>query len=272
MSKIIGIGFIVAIVVAVVYVGCSREDREELSERVQNAGAALRGEAGDGERTPKIVREQQRKERIRQDTKWTAENRALHPIEYCQAQLEELDRHSKKLEVSMHEVAVNQSKVKREIGEAEAMVKHLTDFLAEAKSAYKSSEASGSEKVLLGGFNLTKDKAKERIVEAARKIPQLQAQTGTLKNFLVKLGKKADVIANAQKKIVENRELVERTISNLKLKEVIDGEQGIRDALNAINDNMASLGEDYDCPTLDEIVQPTNAATVDEEFRKLMGE
>ncbi len=59
---------------------------------------------------------------------------------------------------------------------------------------------------------------------------------------------------------------------NLKLKQVIDGEQGIRDALNAINDNMASLGEDYDSPALDEIIQPSNSAAVDDEFKKLMAE
>ena len=270
MMKIclIGLGVVLG---AIVLHGCSEDDRAEISDRVLAAGKALSGEVGsDGERPAKIVCEQQRKERIRQDTKWTAENRALHPIEYCQAQLEELDCYAKKLEVSMHEVAVNQSKVKREIGESEAMVKHLSDFLAEAKSAYKTSESSGSEKVLLGGFSVSRENAKGRIVEVARKIPQMQTQVGTLKNFLVKLNKKADVIANAQKKIVENRELVQRTISNLKLKKVIDGEQGIRDALNAINDNMASLGEDYDSPTLDEVIQPTNATTIDDEFRKLM--
>ena len=38
------------------------------------------------DKTPSIVKEQQRKERIRQDKTWTPENRAHHPIEYCQAQ------------------------------------------------------------------------------------------------------------------------------------------------------------------------------------------
>lgn len=266
---------IVVLACVIGYLGCSKSNRDEAIQRVEKAAKALNGgELQDSEEhaVPTIVAEQQRKERIRQNTKWTTENQALHPIEYCQAQLEELDRHAKKLEVTMHEVAVNQSKVKREIGENEAMAKQLATFLAESKAAYKASETNGRDTVALGGFTLTKEKAKEKIVEAARKVPRLQSQIGTLKNFLVKLEKKANTISNAQKKIVENRDLIQKTISNLKLKQVIDGEQGIRDALNAINDNMASLGEDYDSPALDEIIQPSNSAAVDDEFKKLMAE
>ena len=80
-----------AVSVAVV-VGCSQDDRDEIAERGGNAWNAIKGETTPGEKTPRIVKEQQRKERIRQNNTWTPENRAHHPVEYCQAQLEDLQR------------------------------------------------------------------------------------------------------------------------------------------------------------------------------------
>lgn len=268
MSKIFGPMVVAIIGLAVACVGCSKESCDEAVERVKNAGKALSGD--DAEQTPKIVREQQRKERKRQDSTWTLENQAKHPIEYCQAQLEKLDQHAVELDVTMHEVSVNQNKVKREMREAEDTIAQLREFLNGAKKSYKEAESSGNEKVSLGGFAVTKEKAKEKMVEAARKIPQLQGRIGTLKNFLVKLDKKAELVTLTQKKIVENRGLVQNTITNLKLKQVIDGEKGIGDVLNAINDSMSSLSVDFDNPTLEEIVQPANSATIDAEFEKLM--
>ena len=52
---------------AIVYVGCSQEDRDEIVERGGNAISALKGETTPGEKTPRIVKEQQRKERAARD-------------------------------------------------------------------------------------------------------------------------------------------------------------------------------------------------------------
>lgn len=59
--------------------GCSKESRDETIDRLCKAGKALNGEVRSDDKkhaTPNIVYDQQRKERVRQNTKWTAENQA----------------------------------------------------------------------------------------------------------------------------------------------------------------------------------------------------
>ena len=124
----------------------------------------------------------------------------------------------------------------------------------------------------MGGFALAKDKLQERIVEAARRIPAVRARIGTMKNQLVHIEKKAALVTKEQKRVVELRERIETTISDLKLKKVVDGERGIKDALNAINDAMGSLGFDYDYPSIADIMAPDHKTSVAEEFQKIMAE
>lgn len=273
MGKIIITVVVVAVCAAAIQFGCSKSDRTEMMDRLRNAGNALKGDSvADGQGTPKIVANQQRKERIRQDTTWTKENQALHPIEYCQAQLEELNRYAAQLEVTAHEVAVGKSATMREINDAEMLAEQLSAFVADAKQKYKECETAGADKIALGGFSLTLGRAREKMVDAARRIPVLKAKVGTKKNLLVKLDKKGDLVMKEQKRLVSIRERIENTISDLKLKKVIEGEKSVTDALNAINDSMADLGVDYDDPTIEEIVQPAESANIDEEFKKLMSE
>lgn len=273
--KIMTVVVVAAVVGVVCYVGCSREDRDEAMARLGKAGRALNGEVRPDDEehdVPNVVREQRRKERVRQNTKWTAENQALHPIEYCQAKLEDLNEYAQRLEVVTHKMMVAKSAATREIGDNEAMAKTLAKFLADAKKAYRESEAAGRDRVRLGDYDLTLAKAREKMVDAGRRIPRLQERVAKRKNMVSRLDRSLDKIAAEQKSLVETRERIQNTINDIQLKNVIEGEQGIRDALNAINDSMASLGVDYDDPSLSDIVQPSKAETIDAEFEKLMAQ
>ena len=274
MKRITLVG-VAAIVGVACYVGCSREDRDEALTRLGKAGRALNGEvrSDDEEQdVPNIVREQQRKERVRQNTQWTAENQALHPIEYCQAKLADLDDYAQRLEVVTHKMMVAKSAATREINDNETTVKTLDAFLMDAKKAYRESAAVSNGHVRLGGYNLTLPRAKEKMVDANRKISRLRERIAKRKNMVTRLDKSLDKIAAQQKSLVETRERIQNTINDIQLKNVIEGEQGIRDALNAINDSMASLGVDYDDPSVADIVQPSKAETIDAEFEKLMAQ
>ena len=273
--KILTLVGIAAIVGVVCYVGCSKESRDEAINRLGNAGRALNGEVrpDDVEHgVPNVVSEQQRKERIRQNTQWTAENRALHPIEYCQAQLEELQKHAAQLEVTAHEVACKKAEVTRMMSDDEGKIKSYEKFLTEAKAAYRQAETNNTWPVKLGGFSLSKDKVREKIVDAAKKIPTLQSRVGTMQNQLNKLEKKAEFVTKEQKTIVLLREKINTTIGDLKLKKVLDGEKSITDALNAISDQMGSLGVDNDDPSLDDIVAPDRKSAIADDFDKIMAQ
>lgn len=256
----------------VVVVGCSQDDRDELAERGGNAWNALKGESSPGEKTPRVVKEQQRKERIRQNNTWTPENRAHHPVEYCQAQLEELQRYSRELEARAHEKACAIAAVKRTLGDNDAMEQSLTKFLADAKKVYRDCEAANSWPAKLGGYALSREKTQEKIVDAAQKLAEIQSKTGSKKNQLVALEKTLKVTQNEQKRIVKTREQIQNTINDLRIKKVIEGDDSIIASLNAIEDNMGALGSNYDDPKLESIIQPDEATTREELFKKIMAE
>ena len=68
MKKLLWI--VIGVVIAVIAFNLiSDDDRAEMSDRISSAGKALTGDVrADAERTPRIVKEQQRKELIRQDS------------------------------------------------------------------------------------------------------------------------------------------------------------------------------------------------------------
>lgn len=263
---------ITAAIGAMAFIGCSQDDRDEIATRSGNAWNALKGETTPGEKTPRIVKEQQRKERIRQNNTWTPENRAHHPIEYCQAQLEDLQRYSRELEARAHEKSCAIAAVKRTLGDNDTMSQNLKKFVAEAKKTYKECEAANSWPAKLGGYTLSREKTQEKIIDAAQKLAELQSTTANKKNQLVALEKTLAVTQNEQKRIVKIREQIQNTINDLRIKKVIDGDDSIVASLNAIEDSMGVLGVDYDDPKIESIIQPDEKATREELFKKIMAE
>lgn len=261
-----------AVVGAVCLIGCSQEDRDEIGERVGNAKRALSGETSSEERTPRIVKEQQRKERIRQNNTWTPENRALHPIEYCQAQLEELDKYARQLEATAHEKSCASIAAKRELGDVDVQERQLEKFVSEAKAVYKKCEAEQSWPAKLGGYELSKEKTQQKIIDAVQKLADIRQRTGTKRNMLNSLDKALKITRDEQKRVVQLRERVQNTLSDLKLKKVIDGDEGIKNSLNAISDAMGALGVDYDDPKIESIIQPDEKSTREELFKTIMAE
>ena len=259
----------------VVMTGCSKESRDEMIERTTKAAKELNGSekktGGYKDKTPDIVAEQQYKERARQNTQWTAENQALHPVEYCQAQLEEIVKYTKRLEVHAHEIAVAQSTAKRKLSEAEGQVKSLSRFLDETKLAYREADATNKWPMILNGYQITKEKAQQTIVEAYQRLQSNQSAATSQKNILNKLEAKYRKVVDEQKNVVALRDKIQTTISDIRMKKLVEGEKGIGDALNGINDSMNALsGGDTSEPTLDDLLAPTPEAARQEAFEEIM--
>lgn len=251
--------------------GCSQEDREEAADRIGKAADALKGDGG-SERTPRIVKEQQRKERIRQNTKWTPENQAKFPVEYCQAMLEEIAKDSQHYEVLMHKFLTAKSSVTRSISENDEQLKSYGAFLATAKKSYREADASGAWPVTINGFALTKEKLQEKIVDAANKIKSFESNTATQKTNLAKLEKKVARIAEEQRKLVLTKESLKRTLDNLQLKKVVDSDDGIRDSVAAINDALGALGDGAGDISLEDLVTPDADTVRKAAFDAIMAE
>lgn len=263
--------FAVGTVAGILLAGCSQEDREEAADRIGKAADALKGEDG-SERTPRIVKEQQRKERIRQNTKWTPENQAKFPVEYCQAMLEEIAKDAQHYEVLMHKFLTAKSGVTRNIAENDAQLKSYSAFLDLAKKSYREAETSGAWPVTLNGFALSKEKLQEKIVDAASKIKSLDSGTATLKTNLAKLEKKVARLSEEQRKLVQTKESLQRTLDNLQLKKVVDSDDGIRDSVAAINDALGALGDGAGDISLEDLVTPDADTVRKAAFDAIMAE
>ena len=262
---------IVAASAILLSMGCSKASREDAIDNVASAARALNGGDSD-ERTPDVVRKQQEAERKRQNTKWTPENQAKHPIEYCQAQLEELDANSKKLDVGAHKLSLALNTVKRENSNDEASLATLEKFLTTAKQAYRDADAANSWPVQIGGYALSKEKAQEKIVEAARKIPDIKGRIAARANQLTALQKKLDIVNAEQKRLAAIREKVQTTIRDLETRRIIEGDSSVADALNAISDSMGALTTSFDDPSVEDMAAPSSAATLQDDFNAIMAE
>lgn len=259
----------------VILSGCSKETRDELIERTTKAAKELNGsektskDKGEDD-TPDIVAEQQHRERVRQNTQWTAENQALHPVEYCQAQLEEVAKYAKRLEVQAHQVAVAQSAAKRKISEAEGQVASLTKFLDQAKKSYRDADMTNKWPMTLNGYQIGKEKAQQTIVETYQRLQTSSNNIAVQKNNQRKLDTKLRRITQEQKNLVALREKIQTAIADIQMKKLVDGEKGIGDALNAINDSMNALAGDSSEPTLDELLAPAPETARQEAFDAIM--
>lgn len=269
MKVIKWILIVVAVVVAI-SIFTSKESRDEAMNRVDNAARALNG--SEGERTPQVVREQQRKEWMRQNSTWTPENQKLHPIEYCQAQIEEIAKMSKQQDVALHRYLSAKSDLNRRISDAETQVKSFGDFLATAKAAYRAADATNQWPMTVNGFKLTKEKAQEKIVEAANRLPVLRQSIATFKANLVKLERKIDAANAEQRALVKVRENLQTTITNIRTQQIVDGEKGITDAINALNASIEALNPDVNDVSLDDLIVPDKAETRNAAFSAIMAE
>ena len=86
------------------------------------------------------------------------------------------------------------------------------------------------------------------------------------------LEKTLKITQDEQKRVVKIREQVQNTINDLRIKKVIEGDNSIVANLNAIEDNMGTLGVDYDDPNIESIIQPDEKTTREELFKKIMAE
>lgn len=255
--------------------GCSKEDRDEAMNRLSKAGKALNGEVRPDDKeheTPNVVAEQQRKERIRQNTKWTPENQAKFPVEYCQAMLEQVDKDAKQYEIIMHKCLTAKSAASRKISEDAAQLKTLETFLSNAKTAYRAADAENNWPAMVNGFALSKEKLQEKIVDASDKIKAINSRQTLQTSNLTKLDRKVARVAEEQKKLMQTKESLQRTLDNLHLKDVIDSEDGISSSVAAINDALGALGNGEDDISLDDLSTPDKASATQDAFNAIMME
>ena len=247
----------------------SRTSRRDAINRVSDAAQKLNGDVDD---TPDIVQEQRKRERERQNSKWTLENQRKHPLEYCRAMVEQLDKDAADLDVALHKYQTAQAAVSREITANEGDAKKYSEFLDKAKAAYRAAADAGKWPVSFNGRELTQDEFKDKIIDADKrlksarvKIPELRTRLGTLEKREAKATKN-------QEEIAALREKFQSMIRDIELNRIGSETGKLDDSLGALRDSLSALGQSSAVGNDDEEFFSTSPEEEKEaEFNVIMG-
>ena len=262
---------IVAVVGTVVCIGCSEDTREDIADNVEGGTRQILG-LSDKEKTPRVVREQQRKERIRQNNTWTAENKTQHPIEYWQAMLEKSQQAARKYETQAYEQSRAIAATKRTLRDNEVMEKNLVDYIAEVKKVFKECESLNKWPAKLRGRTFSREKMLEQYNEADAKLTEVKSIIERKKNDLATYEIKLQKTQAKQKDLVVKREKIQTKLNDVRTGRATEGDDGIDAWLAGIDDDLAASDANESDVKIEHMIQPDRKATLEETARKLMAD
>lgn len=213
--------------------GCSRETRQDIidgADQLNNPGGTV----------PRVVRDQQRKERNRQNNEWTAENRAEHPVEYCNAMLEALKPKETTLAAAILRIAGQKSETNRKLAKAKTDAEADKKALDKLKAFYRQ---GGEWPRKLGEKTYTEEEAKDLILAAGKRVADRPAEIAALEKTVRALEKRHDEALREQKRFTEIRGELNATIDRLKVKQASGDVENIRNTLENLGDSLRSLGD-----------------------------
>lgn len=269
MFKLMMVG--VLVVGACSMTGCSREERAEMIDQVAGKARKLNNGGANDEAVPDIVRRQRRAEKIRQNTKWTPENQAKYPLEYCQAQLTEITKYEEQLNVAKFKAEKMRATAEREAKEAEAAQGKFTRALDSMKTAYREAAAADKWPVTMNGFPLSKDKAQQMIVDADAKASEAQAKIAVCRQRATLVARRLTDIETERANLQTLRTKVQQTIAGLEAQRVNDGSKSIRDSLSAISDSITVFNTGTDV-TVEDIVAEDPSSARQRRFDEIMAQ
>lgn len=193
--------------------------------------------------TPDIVKQQQKREQKRQNTTWTPENQRKHPIEYCQAMLEELSEKEKDIEAVQDKVLIAESALRREATGFEADKKTYGAFLEKAKVAYGEAEAQGTWPTTFNKRVLSQDEFKAKIVDGHNKLKGAEGKLEKIQEKLAALEKRKVVISQQQEQMLELRGQFEGLIRDVELKMLTDENGDLGKSLGKLGDSIVALNQ-----------------------------
>lgn len=217
--------------------GCSQGSREEAIDRVTEAAKTLNGKA---DKTPDIVKEQIKKEKERQNSQWTIENVTAHPVEACNAKIEEIEAKLSKAEVAFNRALSEKASAENAKSAADADAALYGEFLDKARPAYKTAKESGKWPIKVNGYSLGEEAAEDKILAALKKVEESKAKSE----------RAAAKIANMD----QRRKDVKRIIANLKdqREKVLEYRENIRSGqlqseinglVNVLNDGSVRISD-----------------------------
>ena len=218
--------------------GCSQESRDEAIDRATRAAKELNGRV---DVTPDIVKAQQKRERERQNSQWTIENVSEHPIEACNAKIEEIDGKIKAAQIAYHRALSAKIASEESSRLANADVEKYGEFLRLVRPAYKAAKGNGTWPIVVNSYTLNEESAKERILTAIKKRDAAKAKGEKSSSNIVVMTQRMKDIRRIESNLKEQREKVQNYLENIRSGQLQSEIKGLVGVLNDGNVKMSDL-------------------------------
>jgi prefoldin subunit 5 len=203
---------------------------------------------------------------------WSAKEQVRNPVEYLKNQLAVLDKHYADNAASLHQLLVTRSELERERANEEAELRQLDKFLEDAKRTYREAEAANSWPASIGGFTLTREKAREKIVEAAHRRDEIRGHDTLKGNRKAAIENRVKELEAEQANIANLRKKIPQVIRDIETQKIIDDNGGVSKAVESIRISMEVLSPRFDNPTLGQLLPSDDSSASDSEFDAIMAE
>lgn len=203
---------------------------------------------------------------------WSAKEQVKNPVEYLKNQLAALDKHYEDNAASLHQLLVTRSELERERANEDAELRQLNKFLEDAKRTYREAEAANSWPASIGGFTLTREKAREKIVEAAHRRDEIRGRDTLKGNRVSAIEKRVKELEAEQANIANLRKKIPQVIRDIETQKIIEGNGGVAREIDSIRISMEVLSPRFDNPNLDQMLSPGDSSSADSDFDAIMAE
>lgn len=203
---------------------------------------------------------------------WAAKEQVKSPVKYLKDQLAILDRHYEDNAASLHQLQVTHGELERERANEDAELRQIDGFLDRSKRAYREAEAANSWPAPVAGFTLTREKAREKILEAAQRRKDIQGRLTMRDNRMAAINKRIPELEAEQANIANLRKKIPQVIRDIETQKIIEGNGGVAREIDSIRISMEVLSPRFDNPNLDQMLSPGDSSSADSDFDAIMAE
>lgn len=192
--------------------------------------------------TPRVVRDAEIREALRQDSTWTSENIQQNPYLFLQDQIRNCDRLRATIEAQVITLVRMEKQAIRRTEEAQSFESRYSKFLADAKAAYRA--AGRNFPVSVGGYDLDEDTFNDRIADAMERVELAKKDQKDNAAIAKKVAIRKGVLKAKKREVMSLRLKLSQQAEQVKMNAALAEVGDLSASLGTIKDMMIEIDED----------------------------
>lgn len=192
--------------------------------------------------TPRVVRDAEIREVLRQDSTWTSENIQQNPYLFLQDQIRNCDRLRATIEAQVITLVRMEKQAIRRTEEAQSFESRYSKFLADAKAAYRA--AGRNFPVSVGGYDLDEDTFNDRIADAMERVELAKKDQKDNAAIAKKVAIRKGVLKAKKREVMSLRLKLSQQAEQVKMNAALAEVGDLSASLGTIKDMMIEIDED----------------------------